>query len=232
MSFRRTDLRFSLALRLFRNGAVLGTALLPNLTLNMGNNSVAASSTFAANDSPEGLQTLNEFVAGKDVQLSIGGYDGSTQVVSLLQAFQTLDIDVSLPGLNATLVKSAALKVLPTTGRQDNISHVTVNLDNPFSAGLKITNIKSGVSAYGIQLGTIDTATDFDSKPKSETTSPELNLNMNFDPQSLFTVTRALAVDAGLDTRQLDGIVELGGYKYLKTTGPPPSQEKRDNLYT
>ncbi|KAK1218918.1 hypothetical protein PQX77_018360 [Marasmius sp. AFHP31] len=221
-----------LTLRLFRNGAVLGTALLPNLTLNMGDNSVAASSTFAANDSPEGLQTLNEFVAGKDVQLSIGGYDGSTQVVSLLQAFETLDIDVTLPGLNSTLLQSAALKVLPTTGRQDNISHVTVKLDNPFSAGLKITNIKSDVSAYGIQLGTIDTATDFTSEPKSATTSPELNLNMNFDPVSLFTVTRALAVDAGLDTRQLDGIVELGGYQYLKTTGPPPSQEKRANIYT
>ncbi|KAL0580357.1 hypothetical protein V5O48_000210 [Marasmius crinis-equi] len=221
-----------LTLQLFRDGAVLGTALLPNLILERGNNSLAAKSTFAANDSPQGLQTLNEFVAGKDVQLSIAGYDGSTQVVSLLQAFKTLDIDVTLPGLNSTLLQSAALKVLPTTGRQDNISHVTVNLNNPFSAGLKITNIKSGVSAFGIQLGSIDTSTDFTSQPHSETTSPELNLNMNFDPASLFTVTRALAVEAGLDTRQLDGIVELGGYQYLKTTGPEPSKERRANIYT
>ncbi|KAF9264250.1 hypothetical protein L218DRAFT_258531 [Marasmius fiardii PR-910] len=221
-----------LNLQLFRDGALLGTALLPNLTLEMGNNSLAAKSTFAANDSPQGLQTLTDFVSGKNVQLTIAGYDGSTQVVSLLQAFKTLAIDVALPGLNSTLLNSAALKVLPTTGRPDNISHVTVDLNNPFSAGLKITNIKSSVSAFEIPLGTIDTTTDFTSQPHSKTTSPDLNLNMNLDPASLFTVTRALAVEAGLDTRQLDGIVELGGYKYLKTTGPPPENSRRANIYT
>ena len=41
---------------------------------------------------------------------------------------------------------------------------------------------------------------------------------MNLDPQTLFTVTRSLAVKAGLPTEQLDGIVALGGYTYLKTT--------------
>ena len=124
--------------------------------------------------------------------------------------------------------------MLQTTGRENNISHVTVNLDNPFSAGLKITNIESTVSAFGIPLGTIDSSTNFESQPKSKTTSPDLDLNMNFDPNALFTVTRALAVEAGLDTTQLDGIVELGGYSYLKTTGNPPesSNSRRANIYT
>lgn len=55
---------------------------------------------------------------------------------------------------------------------------------------------------------------------------------MNFDPASLFTVTRALAVEAGLDVDPLDGIVQLGGIKYLSVTGNPPSLKRRDNLYT
>ncbi|ESK92921.1 hypothetical protein Moror_8994 [Moniliophthora roreri MCA 2997] len=223
-----------LTLQLYRDGALLGSAVMPNLTLNMGMNNVTAKSTFAANDSPLGLQTLNDFVGKKDVQLSISGYDGSTQVASLLEAFKTLNIDVTLPALQTNLLDTAALKVLPTTGRENNISRVTVDLENPFSADLKITNIKSTVSAFGIPLGSIDSTTDFDSQPHSKTTSPELDLNMNFDPNALFTITRALAVEAGLDTAQLDGIVELGGYSYLSTTGNPPevSNSRRANIYT
>ena len=64
---------------------------------------------------------------------------------------------------------------------------------------------------------------------------------MNLDPQTLFTVTRSLAVKAGLPTEQLDGIVALGGYHYLSTTSQKRevieaeiaarSLEKRDNIY-
>ena len=68
----------------------MGTTLLPNLTLNMGENNVAATGYFQANDNDESLQTLNDFVGKRDVVLSIGGYDDSTQVHSLAKAFRTL----------------------------------------------------------------------------------------------------------------------------------------------
>lgn len=75
------------ALELFRSGAVLGTALLPNLTLNMGNNTINSTTKFQvpyltliqslgfnshyairqANQSPQGIQTLNDFVGKKGV---------------------------------------------------------------------------------------------------------------------------------------------------------------------
>ena len=71
---------------------------------------------------------------------------------------------------------------------------------------------------------------------------------MNLDPASIFSVTRALAVLAGLDTEQLDGIVQLGGYQYLQTTDDDSRNSttklkrkeapdngpfnKRDNIYT
>ncbi len=45
-----------------------------------------------------------------DVQLSIVGYNGSTEIASLSEAFQTLDIGVVLPGLNTTLLNQAALE--------------------------------------------------------------------------------------------------------------------------
>ena len=58
---------------------------------------------------------------------------------------------------------------------------------------------------------------------------------MNMDPAALFTVTHLCAVEAGLSTEQLDGIVGIGGYQYLQTTdtdGSGTSSKKRGNIYT
>lgn len=76
-------------------------------------------------------------------------------------------------------------------------------------------------------LGSIDQDVKFTSAPKSTTQSPVLDLNMNFDPASLFTVTRALAVEAGLDVAPLDSIVSLGGLHYLTTTSEASTPSKR-----
>ncbi|KAF8160985.1 hypothetical protein B0H34DRAFT_699004 [Crassisporium funariophilum] len=220
-----------LTLQLSRDGAILGTALLPNLTLNMGNNTISSTSNFEANKSPQGIQTLNDFVGKKDVQLTIAGFDGSTDIASLAQAFDAISIDVILPALKTDLLNSAALQILPTTGTENNISHVTVTLANPFSAPLRITKVTSTVTSFGIPLGTISQDTDFSSAPKSTTESPQLNLNMNFDPAALFTVTRALAVEAGLDPAPLDGIVQLGGIQYLHINQNTPPTKRQANLF-
>jgi hypothetical protein len=130
--------------------------------------------------------------------------------------------------LKTNLLESAALTVLPTTGRENNISHVTVSLNNPFTAPLRITKISSTVSSHGIPLGVIETDTDFESAPHSTTQSPVLNLDMNFSPAALFTVTRALAVEAGLDPAPLDGIVQLGGIQYLSISSDQPPVRRQD----
>lgn len=83
---------------------------MPNLSLGLGNNALKAQGAFTLNNSPQGQQTLNDFVGGKGTTLSIAGYGQSTNVASLLQAFQSLNISVVLPGLNASLLSSAALK--------------------------------------------------------------------------------------------------------------------------
>ncbi|KAJ4468227.1 hypothetical protein J3R30DRAFT_3715154 [Lentinula aciculospora] len=239
----------NLTMQLTRDSAVLGTALLPDLDLIMGNNSITAQSTFASNNNSEAQQTLDQFVGkqgaiillstttflisffAQDVQLSIVGFDSSTAVASLTQAFETLEIGLTLPALTTDLLNTASLKVLSTTGVVNNISDVTVNLANPFTAALDVTGIQSTVSVFGIDLGTIETSTNFSSTGKSITTSPTLPFNMNFDPSALFTVTRALAVEAGEDVAPLDGIVSLGGYEYLMITGPAVSSKSDASLY-
>jgi hypothetical protein len=125
--------------------------------------------------------------------------------------------------------------VLSATGHKDNITHVSVALVNPFTAGLLITGIRSNVSTHDIPLGTIQTNTNFMAAGRSTDNSPDLDLALNMDPAALFTVTRLCAVAAGLSTEQLDGIVKLGGYKYLQTSdgnGSGTSTNRRRNMYT
>ena len=130
---------------------------------------------------------------------------------------------------------------MSTTGHEDNIAHVTVELANPFSADLHITQISSSVTSHGINLGSINQTVTFPAGAKATSKSPSLNLDMNLDPSSIFSVTRALAVDAGLQTEQLDGIVALGGISYVRTTDEDsPNATKREvvevgkraNIYT
>lgn len=108
-------------------------------------------------------------------------------------------------------------------------------MDNPFTADLTITRILSTITAFGIPLGSIDTSTGFHAGGKQVTNSPELDLLLNMDPSALFTVTRALAVEAGEDPAPLDGIVELGDISYMSINAPSSrrrSFKKRANQYT
>ncbi|RPD70056.1 hypothetical protein L226DRAFT_261105 [Lentinus tigrinus ALCF2SS1-7] len=226
-----------MTLQLFRGDALLGTTLLPNLTLSMGNNSVAAQGNFTPNGTPLGLQTLNDFVGGTDVQVAVAGYGESTEVLSLLFAFESLNITADLPGLKSKLLNSASLEVLPTTGHANDTAHAVVSLANPFTSDLVITKVESNVTFHGITLGTIDMpSVTFASKGNASTDSPNLDLELNMDPEALFSVTRVLAEEAGLDTDQLDVIVALGGYKYLNGVGGLKGKRedvaKRDNLFT
>ena len=148
---------------------------MPNLTLLTGNNSITASGNFQPNNNEQGQETLNDFVGKKDVGIVIQGYENSTKIASLVQAFNTLSIGATLPGLTTDLLSTTALKVLTTTGHSDNVSHVTVDLVIPFTADLKITEISSTVTSHGINLGTINqTLDDFTASGKKTTTSPRL----------------------------------------------------------
>lgn len=205
-----------LTLQLYSGNSLLGTALMPNLHLTRGNNTIKATSQFRANDTPEGVNTLTRFLAAQDTTISIKGYDGSTDIESLLPAFKSMNIQATLPGLQTKLLKSAKLTVLPTTGHGNNIAHTRVTMNDPFTSGFTVASVNSTVQYRGIQMGTILQDTNFAVQGKSSTTSPDLDFNLNLDPATMFTLLRILAVEAGLPTDQIDGIVALGGYQYTQ----------------
>ena len=200
------------------NHDVVGNVLLPNLNLVIGENKLTATSTFDPKSSPYGYETLNRFVSGLDTPVNISGYEGSTRFTSLVPAFSAMRINTTLNGLKAQLVQQAALKVLDTTGVEDDIANSIVSLNNPFSSPLTITHIASNVTSHGVFVAQIDTDLDFHANGKAVTASPPIPLHVNMYPPDIFGLLRALAVQAGEDTKQLDGIVQLAGYSYSKTT--------------
>ncbi|KAM5540830.1 hypothetical protein V8D89_005474 [Ganoderma adspersum] len=225
-----------LTLQLFRGDVLLGTTLIPNMTLQRGNNTLSAQGNFTPNGSPEGMQTLNDFVGGTDVEVAVSGFTQSTSIESLISAFESLNIIATLPALKTTLISSSSLTVLETTSHQNSTAHATVSFVNPFTADLAITHVKSNISFHGIPLGTIDTPISFSSKGNSTTESPPLGLDLNLDPEALLTVVRICAIDARLSTQQLDTIVQLGGYHYLDDADTlmeaERREEKRDSIFT
>ncbi|GAA5937070.1 uncharacterized protein JCM15063_000146 [Sporobolomyces koalae] len=213
--------------QLFKGKDFLGTTVLPNLHLTLGYQERAAVGYFQANNNAGSLDTLTAFVAGNNTDLAISGFNGSTETASLTQAFMALHLNATLPGLQTRLLNYANLTVLPTTGISNDFADATVNLANPFTAGLDITNIQSNITAYGLFVGSIITNTNFPAAGKSETDSPTLPFNLNLYPPDIFSLLRALAVSAGLPTEQLDGIVALGGYQYVPTAATADALQAR-----
>ncbi|GAA6063179.1 hypothetical protein JCM10212_003114 [Sporobolomyces blumeae] len=203
--------------QLFNGKDFLGTTVLPDLHLTLGYQERPAIGYFEANNNKGSLDTLTAFVAGNNTDLQISGFNGSTAVDSLTQAFMAIHLNATLPGLTTKLLNYANLTVLPTTGVTNDFADATVNLDNPFTTSLQINNIQSNITAYGLFVGSIITNTNFPAAGKAMTDSPTLPFNLNLYPPDIFSLLRALAVDAGLPTEQIDGIVALGGYQYVPT---------------
>ncbi|SPO24995.1 probable conserved hypothetical Ustilago-specific protein [Ustilago trichophora] len=200
------------------NRDVLGTVTIPGLNLMTGRNDVNATSVFNPNASPYGIETLNRFISGQDTDLGINGFSGSTAVSSLLPALSQIRLKSTLPGLKSTLVQSANLTVLDTTGITNNIANSTVYLANPFTSPLTITRIRSNVTSHGIFVASIDTPLNFVAQGRAVTQSPPVQLGLNLYPPDIFALVRALAVQSGQNPAYIDGVVQLGGYTLTPTT--------------
>ncbi|WFD26547.1 hypothetical protein MNAN1_001530 [Malassezia nana] len=209
---------------------VVGDVVLPDLHLNIGNNSLMTKSKFNPKASPYGQDMLNRFASGLDTALNISGFDGSTGIQSLVPAFSALRVNTTLPGLDVQLIQQTALKVIPSTGVENDVAQTIVSLNNPFTAGITISHINANVTAHGLNVAQVDTDTTFNGKGKAVSQSPPIDLHMNLYPPDIFALLRAYAVDAGLDTKQLDGIINIGGYTYSPTSSANTSPMEKRSL--
>lgn len=216
---------------LLQNGVALGNVTLPNLNLAIGKVDVNATSFFDPNRDPKGLETLNRFISGLDTQLNISGFPGASPIEPLAVSLSDIRLNATLPGLPAKLVQAANLTVLDSTGITDSIANSVVQLANPFSSGLTITQITANASSKGIYLANINQALQFVANGKVTSQSPNIPLSLNLYPPDIFGLLRGLVVQSGQDPAPLDGVVALGGYTYTPTTaanGNTPTVQRRE----
>ncbi|KAF7727125.1 hypothetical protein EC973_007986 [Apophysomyces ossiformis] len=196
------------------DGQKLGVVTLSNLNLARGANTVMASATFDPKSSPVGQNLLSTFVMGKNNDVQIAGFEGSTAIASLANALSAVSIGSTLPGLKAPLIQGSSLIVNPDTP-QTSIAGVQVSIANPFSAGLSITKVVSSVTFQGMPVGNINQ--DISSNPivvsgHATAQSPALQMKMNLQPAAVALLLRQLAVKANLNTDALDALLGMGGF--------------------
>ncbi|KAG0182429.1 hypothetical protein DFQ28_010921 [Apophysomyces sp. BC1034] len=192
----------------------LGLVTLNNLNLARGPNTVVATATFDPKSSNVGQNLLSTFVMGKNNNVKIAGYDGSTAIASLANALGAISIGTTLPGLKAPLIQGSALTVNPDTP-QTSVVGVQVSIANPFSAGLSITKVVSSVTFQGMPVGNINQ--DISSNPivipgHGTAQSSPLQMKMNLQPAVVALLLRQLAVKGNLNTNALDALLGMGGF--------------------
>ncbi|KIJ51406.1 hypothetical protein M422DRAFT_244581 [Sphaerobolus stellatus SS14] len=152
-----------LTLQLLRSGSVISTTLLPNLSLTMGNNKLETIGSFTPNLNLQGQQTLNDFIGGKDITITIAGFDGSMQVASLLDVFKTLNIDATLPALNSSLLETASLQ--------------STNFDLPSFMDKAFTQLQSDIKlTSAVSIGDYATSLQFTQSSVPVKTDESLNM--------------------------------------------------------
>lgn len=113
------------------------------------------------NDMLEIDKLFSQYVSGVNQTLNVGGDSvepsgpGSPAVAWLSTAFKTLELNVTLPGLQQQLIVGASL-TFPTDIVQTGIAEATFNLDNPFTAGLNIIEVTANTTYKDLFLGEID----------------------------------------------------------------------------
>ena len=210
------------------NHDVVGNVVLPNLNLVIGPNNLTADGTVDPNQTPKGMDMLNQFIGGVPTPLNISGTPDTIEIESLVPAFEALRVNSSLPPLSVNLVQSGSLEVLRTTGVTDDVANLSVALKNPFTADLHLTHLQANATSHGIYVGTIDSPLNFLAKGKDVSESEQVALHMNLYPPDIFGLVRSLAIDAGESTKQLDGILSVGGYTPTKGTDANSPKSKRD----
>lgn len=128
--------------QLFNGNSFLGTTVIPNLHLTQGYQEHLSLGYFQANDNAVALQTFSDYARGIPNELRIVGFNGSTKVDSLTQAFMGVALVTNLSGLPTKLLEYANLTVLDSTGVTSNGANSVVALNNPFTSELYISNIQ------------------------------------------------------------------------------------------
>lgn len=156
---------------------------------------------------------LENFIEGSSVELSISGTPDSTSVESLKLALSQINLSpVTIPGLNSTLINSAAI-IFPPDIVQTGVALTSFMLSNPFTASINLLKLKAVATFHGLTLGTITSSNDvstsfFTVAGHNTLISPNLPIAFNLDPAAIIQVLLYTSQSTGTRLGPLASIFE------------------------
>ncbi|CAG8753894.1 4131_t:CDS:1, partial [Acaulospora morrowiae] len=192
------------------------------LSLAPGLNDLKLNSTLDPANNPDAKVLLNNFLGGQTSNVTLEGYENSTEVPSLKLALSNLKLEASIPPQPVKLITDSTLKVLGASDTGVNAA-ASVTMFNPFAATLNILNIDANITVDGnILAGILVDRTD---NPivlvgNKTTEVQDLPINLNFDKVVMFGLLRKQAQLVGLDTSVIDALITIGK---IPVPGVPPT---------
>jgi hypothetical protein len=145
--------------RVFSQGQDVGRAVIRNMQLKPGSNSVSSVFYFSpktASAQAAGRVMLEHFMSGVDHQIGISGFEGSTPVASLAQGLSKLRFTTTVPAIHDLMLRGSQYTLNLLTVPFTRKSKVRVQIYNPLDARVTITKMKGTMVSKGTTIGTID----------------------------------------------------------------------------
>lgn len=133
-----------------------------------------------------GQALLENFLQGINVATTITGTTGSTNIESLKLALSQIRLsDVTIPGLQTTLIRSASL-TFPINIATSGTATTSFTLANPFTASINLLKVSATVTYHNLTLGDIpNVGTSIRAAGHSQVTSPGLPLKFTLVPSTI-----------------------------------------------
>ncbi|KAI9590838.1 hypothetical protein BDF19DRAFT_175275 [Syncephalis fuscata] len=145
--------------QVFSEGQDVGRALIRNMKLKPGSNSVPSVFYFSPKTpaaQAAGKKMLENFMSGVDHQIGIAGFQGSTPVASLLQGLSQLKFTTSVPAVHDKMLRGSQYTLNLLTVPFTRKTKARVQIYNPLDAPVTVTRMKGTMVTKGTTIGTID----------------------------------------------------------------------------
>ncbi|KAF9130327.1 hypothetical protein BGX30_013564, partial [Mortierella sp. GBA39] len=160
------------------SGMLMGKAVVDNMVLAPGANTLPAEFHLAPADSHVRDAFLSGFVAGMTFNLGIAGGPDSTDVESLHEAMQSVKTSASITGITDKLIGTGSTAVANIWNMlqitDERSTPVQVMIYNPFDAPLYIKSMYADTTWNGMAFGTVNQDVGMTVPPKSSQLSPVL----------------------------------------------------------
>ncbi|CAG8458295.1 13175_t:CDS:2 [Acaulospora colombiana] len=154
-------------------------------------------------------QLLNNYMEGNTSDVTLSGYENSTDLPYMSLALSQLKLSAPLLPLPGKLITNSKLRIQDVSDAGVS-SVVDVTMFNPFVATMNVLTVGANITVDGDLLAQMPNVGPLALPGNASTTLPGLPVNMNLDRTVLFGLLRRQAQLVGLDTSVIDALITIG----------------------